>query len=395
MSKGSHGRQSGEAAERLEIKPQDVFLAGLGVLEHEGRERFEILKAVGAAAPATARTLSQEIALTQKGTRVEALLPTYEQGLRALYAGQPDRAEALFAEVVERSGQPELVERARQLRTVCQRETRRASPTTDDYLEAVLEKNRGNYQRALEIAKSNAESGQDARFAYLEASIHALEERLDEAAEALSRAVELSEGEPLAVGTWTRLGEERADDVGASPTALHEPADEIREPPVGYAAAPEEAGSRYGMPELIEAMTPRGVPTPAMVLQARRNSEARAALIEEFGLLTSAEIADLNESQAENRAALASRWKGEGRVFSVRHHGQDYFPAFQFAADGYPLEAIGRILEALGGPRGWETALWFTAASGYLGGHRPVDLLDNEPESVVAAAEREGAEIYF
>lgn len=174
------------------------------------------------------------------------------------------------------------------------------------------------------------------------------------------------------------------------------PASEVREPQAAY-GVPEGARVQPGqqMPELIESMTPKAVPTPAMVLQARRNSEARAALIEELGLLTSSEIADLNESQAENRAALASRWKGEGRIFSVRHHGQDYFPAFQLAADGRPLEVVARLLKALGGARGWETALWFTAANGYLAGRRPVDLLGTEPESIVEAAEREGAEIFF
>jgi hypothetical protein len=35
---------------------------------------------------------------------------------------------------------------------------------------------------------------------------------------------------------------------------------------------------------------------------------------------------------------------------------------------------------------GWETALWFTTASGWLGDQRPVDLLTREREQVVEAA---------
>lgn len=395
MDKGSHGPQSRKGPRRVEIRPRDVFLAGLGVLELEGRERFEALKAVGATAPPPSSTVSKEVALPQREAEDAELLSNYKRALQALAAGQPDRAETLLTEVVEQSKQPDLVERARQLRTVCELETDQMALVMKDFRRAVLERNRGNYERALDIARSSSRSRQDARYAYLEASIHALEERLDEAAEALSRAVGLSEGEPLAVVGWTSLAEEGVEGVAAPPTKLREPVDEIREPPVGSATAPEEASSRYGMSELIEAMTPRGVPTPAVVLQARRNSEARAALVEEFGLLTSSEIADLNDSQAVNRAALASRWKGEGRIFSVRHHGQDYFPAFQFAADGRPLESVAQVLEALGQPRGWETALWFTAANGYLAGRRPVDLLENEPEAAAEAAEREGAEIYF
>lgn len=173
-------------------------------------------------------------------------------------------------------------------------------------------------------------------------------------------------------------------------------ASEVREPQVAFGAYggdPVPAGLQ--MSELIDSLTPRVVPTPAMVLQARRNSAARAALMQEFGLLTSAEVADLTESQAENRAALASRWKREGRIFAVKHHGQDYFPGFQLTAEGRPREAVARILAALGRARGWETALWFTAANGYLGGRRPVDLLESDPEPVVEAAAREGAETVF
>lgn len=174
------------------------------------------------------------------------------------------------------------------------------------------------------------------------------------------------------------------------------PASEVREPEVAYGAtAGSSAPPGPGMSALIDSLTPKSVPTPAMVLQARRNGAARAALMQEFGLLTSSELADLTESQAENRAALASRWKREGRIFAVKHHGQDYFPGFQLTAEGRPREAVARILAALGRARGWETALWFTAANGYLGGRRPVDLLESDPEPVVEAAAREGAETVF
>jgi uncharacterized protein YdbL (DUF1318 family) len=58
--------------------------------------------------------------------------------------------------------------------------------------------------------------------------------------------------------------------------------------------------------DLIDALTPvqRDLPTPAAVLQARRNAEARNALLAEFGALRSSEIAELAGSRAANRAAL-------------------------------------------------------------------------------------------
>ena len=164
---------------------------------------------------------------------------------------------------------------------------------------------------------------------------------------------------------------------------------------LGVAADPGEPAGPIDLSSLIEAMMPDDLPTPAMVLQARRNSVARTELIREFGVLTSAEVAEVNGSTAENRAALANRWKREGKLFAVRHEGREYFPGFQLSPDGRPREVIERVLEALGEPRGWQTALWFTSANGYLDARRPVDLLDSEPDAVVEAASHEAEEVYF
>ena len=70
----------------------------------------------------------------------------------------------------------------------CQGKYAEAEP----FLEAVYEKNRGNLKVALDIAQKDGRDQQDERFAYLVASIHAVENRLDEAVQALAKAVELN-----------------------------------------------------------------------------------------------------------------------------------------------------------------------------------------------------------
>jgi len=42
---------------------------------------------------------------------------------------------------------------------------------------------------------------------------------------------------------------------------------------------------------------------------------------------------------------------------------------------------------------GWETLLWFVGSNGWLDGARPVDVMDREPASVVAAAEQLAADL--
>jgi len=107
-------------------------------------------------------------------------------------------------------------------------------------------------------------------------------------------------------------------------------------------------------------------------------------------------VAELAGSQAKNRAALANRWKQEGRIFSVQYQGATLFPGFQFDAAGRPRPVIADVIGALG-HRGseWELALWFVAETGWLGGRRPIDLLDSDPEAVRRAASLEAAELVF
>ncbi|MGI8728789.1 MAG: toll/interleukin-1 receptor domain-containing protein [Solirubrobacteraceae bacterium] len=141
--------------------------------------------------------------------------------------------------------------------------------------------------------------------------------------------------------------------------------------------------------DLIQRMTPEvGVPSESSVRQARRNATARTALLREFGALTGDEIGE-QHSRARNRHALAARWRKEGRVFGVTYHGRTVYPAFQFEpVSGELRQVVRAVLTALpvGRMSEWEVALWWTAANGWLGDRRPVDLLDDDPDGIVAAA---------
>jgi hypothetical protein len=149
------------------------------------------------------------------------------------------------------------------------------------------------------------------------------------------------------------------------------------------------AQNRLLTERLVDAMfVPRSTVSPAGARQAQRNAEARQELIDEFGLRDSDQVADEAGSAASNRSATASRWLAAGKIFAVNHRGARLFPGFQFGAEGHPRPVIARVLEALKpyGLDGWETALWFTTATGWLDDQRPVDLLTREPEQVIEAA---------
>ena len=150
------------------------------------------------------------------------------------------------------------------------------------------------------------------------------------------------------------------------------------------------------MSRMVEAMMPlTPVPLPVEVQQARRNAEMRVKILHEFGALTSAQVGEWAGSKSPNRAALAHKWKSERRIFSVPHQGTNYFPGFQFDAEGQPIPVIADVIRILRELSPWELVGWFTRNDGYLGGRRAVELLKSDPERVIFAAEREAEGIVF
>lgn len=146
--------------------------------------------------------------------------------------------------------------------------------------------------------------------------------------------------------------------------------------------------ARRRLEAVIDAMLPDSVPSAAEAWHAQQNAQARDELLKEFGALTAEQVSDLAGSKAGNRSALASRWRSEGRIVGVPWHGRTLYPAFQFR-DGRPspvVERAGGILHDRG-LSGWSLALWFTTPSGRLWDRRPVNLLDEDPEQILAAAD--------
>jgi Sigma-70, region 4 len=147
------------------------------------------------------------------------------------------------------------------------------------------------------------------------------------------------------------------------------------------------AMTRRRLEVVIDAMLPESIPSPAEAWHAQQNAQAREELLTEFGALTAEQVADRAGSTAANRSALASRWHSEGRILGVSWHGRVLYPAFQFR-DGRPNSTVERAARTLRerGLAGWALALWFLTPSGWLWDRRPADLLEEDPERVLAAA---------
>ncbi|HEY2294709.1 MAG TPA: hypothetical protein VGM86_28745 [Thermoanaerobaculia bacterium] len=124
-------------------------------------------------------------------------LDALTQGLAALQAKDWAKAVERFEEAVRESDRPEVRDRARQYLLASRQKAQGEKPAAkgaeaDPYLQAVYEKNRGNLEEALEISRKGGRDQKDERFAYLTASLHAIEGRWDEATQALTKAIELN-----------------------------------------------------------------------------------------------------------------------------------------------------------------------------------------------------------
>ena len=140
---------------------------------------------------------------------------------------------------------------------------------------------------------------------------------------------------------------------------------------------------------LIEALLARSDVVPAASAeQAQRNAEARREFLDEFEVYDSEGVARLVGSTASNRSQAASRLVRRGKIFALAHRGRRLYPAWQFSASGSPLPVIAEVLRAAERVQldGWELALWFTSANGWLDDRRPVDMLTENPEAVGESA---------
>src|ERR1700738_5366373 len=60
--------------------------------------------------------------------------------------------------------------------------------------------------------------------------------------------------------------------------------------------------------DVVTRLVPEHVPSPAWMLQARRNADSRVRFLAEFGGLNAEDVADFAQSTPRNRRATAYRW---------------------------------------------------------------------------------------
>jgi tetratricopeptide (TPR) repeat protein len=155
--------------------------------------------AAGTAAKTAAKTAAGTAAKTAAGRAAgDPAVDALAKGLEALQRKDWPGAAKLFETAISESDRNDVTARARQFLTVARQQMGGQAPKgkeegdQDPFLRAVFEKNRGNLAAALDLCRREGREQKDERFAYLAASLHALDNRMDEAVQALTRAIDLN-----------------------------------------------------------------------------------------------------------------------------------------------------------------------------------------------------------
>lgn len=149
--------------------------------------------------PADMADVRRPASLKEMFKHSEAARKEYEKGTVALQKKKYEEAEKHFRTLIEGFGdEKELADRARLYLAVCQRRTkpaaRPAAEGEDAYYAALVEKNRRNFEGAIEHLKRSARKNGDGRVPYLLACCYAQVSAVESALEALETAIAEDEG---------------------------------------------------------------------------------------------------------------------------------------------------------------------------------------------------------
>ncbi|AZD55516.1 hypothetical protein C4K19_3731 [Pseudomonas chlororaphis subsp. aurantiaca] len=134
-------------------------------------------------------------------------------------------------------------------------------------------------------------------------------------------------------------------------------------------------------------------PIPSTLLRkAKMLAKAKTEILQSNDWVTASEISDLAQFKSNNPGSQPNKWKLAGKIFALRHEAIDYFPIYGLdPAQGYrPFSGLKPIVSTLSSMKdGWGMAFWFASPNSYLGGKRPKDVLQANPEGVLDAAKEE------
>lgn len=131
--------------------------------------------------------------------------------------------------------------------------------------------------------------------------------------------------------------------------------------------------------------------------QERMLEDAKRFILASGEFRAVSDLARLLRFDGHRLAQQLNAWKNSGEIFSIPgENGSELFPVFALDS-GSGLQvfaAIPKVLRIFGDELSrWAVAGWFIAACSYLDDQTPKDMLEEDPDWVIAAARDEIDEI--
>lgn len=120
--------------------------------------------------------------------------------------------------------------------------------------------------------------------------------------------------------------------------------------------------------------------------RAEMEAKAVAAVLDGTPWLTAQTVGKQQNPDATNLHAVTSRWKKEGKVFSIERAGQTLYPRYIFDEFGNPIHEVAEVLKVFHGYTPFRIASWFESTNSMLRGKRPREVLATAPSAVCEAA---------
>ena len=138
--------------------------------------------------------------------------------------------------------------------------------------------------------------------------------------------------------------------------------------------------SIHALGPALTKLSTAATPATARALQATEN--VWRDLEERYQLLTSTEVAKLLGAKGANRA-YASNLRAKRQLLGVHRRNSYLYPGFQFDRRTRRVKTVVPLLLELASGLDWDTddlTIWLSTPSGYFGGDRPADHLDDTEE---------------
>jgi hypothetical protein len=146
--------------------------------------------------------------------------------------------------------------------------------------------------------------------------------------------------------------------------------------------AMRRAGRAANLEQLAKVFVGEIGPCPVDITSVALQAQAHRQITTGGPWVTAQELAIL----AGLSPSSVNRWKATRKILTIQRNGHDYFPLYGLGSDFRPVPAMAQVMAVLPWP-GEQLAAWFESTSSFLGGRRPRELLADDPDLVLRAAQ--------